>query len=126
MFQFTHPVWGATEMDLFNDQDNDVSIHAPRVGCDTHVLGSCTSGRCFNSRTPCGVRHFRRPCHARPSEVSIHAPRVGCDLHLLVVTLDGLRVSIHAPRVGCDDDACEDFAERLGFNSRTPCGVRLY
>ena len=37
MFQFTHPVWGATS-DLASDANlTVVSIHAPRVGCDYSV-----------------------------------------------------------------------------------------
>ena len=34
-FQFTHPVWGATErITLTGGYGRQVSIHAPRVGCD--------------------------------------------------------------------------------------------
>ena len=38
MFQFTHPVWGATIQDLLLDEFQKVSIHAPRVGCDPVAL----------------------------------------------------------------------------------------
>ena len=34
MFQFTHPVWGATLVDRLLEGLLEVSIHAPRVGCD--------------------------------------------------------------------------------------------
>ena len=34
MFQFTHPVWGATHYQLAHQPAPAVSIHAPRVGCD--------------------------------------------------------------------------------------------
>ena len=34
-FQFTHPVWGATLSDRGDGCLNGVSIHAPRVGCDS-------------------------------------------------------------------------------------------
>jgi len=34
-------------------------------------------------------------------------------------------VSIHAPRAGCDEGPPEPFRASCGFNSRTPCGVRL-
>ena len=33
-FQFTHPVWGATDEAFGYVPRYDVSIHAPRVGCD--------------------------------------------------------------------------------------------
>ena len=34
MFQFTHPVWGATFGKMRQQRKYHVSIHAPRVGCD--------------------------------------------------------------------------------------------
>ena len=122
-FQFTHPVWGATRGWTRGTADGRVSIHAPRVGCDislpsrgdasqpfqfthpvwgaTSLSGACGSPHCFNSRTPCGVRPLlsRSACGSLP--VSIHAPRVGCDSACV-------RSSLRSP----------------SFNSRTPCGVR--
>ena len=79
MFQFTHPVWGATIRLNSLSAKLQVSIHAPRVGCDydaknwadlflefqfTHPVWGETITRIymirqitrFNSRTPCGVR----------------------------------------------------------------------
>ena len=81
MFQFTHPVRGATDSASASRIICAVSIHAPREGCDF----------------PCGLGH------ADCAQVSIHAPREGCDLELseLVCLVD---VSIHAPREGCDID----------------------
>ena len=55
-FQFTHPVWGATEEGTKDARGLSVSIHAPRVGCDSAL----------------GYQEIE-------SRVSIHAPRVGCD-----------------------------------------------
>ena len=37
-FQFTHPVWGATEEGTKDARGLSVSIHAPRVGCDFKLL----------------------------------------------------------------------------------------
>ena len=109
MFQFTHPVWGATLDSItinlifgsFNSRTPcgvrqiiyirychmTVSIHAPRVGCDTLLRLFYPPRLCFNSRTPCGVRlpKFIQACFWT---VSIHAPRVGCDrimVHLIYV-----------------------------------------
>ena len=85
VFQSTHPARGATEDNYKGSLDNlDISIHAPREGCDsysidkpvqvavfqsTHPARGATSGqrtrrppeRNFNPRTPRGVR---RRCHA--------------------------------------------------------------
>ena len=106
-FQFTHPAWGATRQPTlhltrrsrFNSRtprgvrrhvflcfcvSDTVSIHAPRVGCDsgktkghfvifwfhfTHPAWGATSGST-------GV--------ACVNTVSIHAPRVGCDIYALL------------------------------------------
>ena len=78
MFQFTHPGRGATDFDDLRRRSFDVSIHAPREGCDwivsslsalmeafqfTHPGRGATRppyppppGGSFNSRTPGGVR----------------------------------------------------------------------
>ena len=154
-FQSTHPVWGATSrscplpppLSNFNPRTpcgvrpshsplsfphRLISIHAPRVGCDSihdTILGIF---RDFNPRTPCGVR-LRLGCVDRLHPlISIHAPRVGCDpistkssmaaLHFNPRTPCGVRrswrsrpsqswtISIHAPRVGCDFSRSEDGA----------------
>ena len=79
-----------------------ISIHAPRVGCDSSNKG-------FN--------RFVVP-------ISIHAPRVGCDRTIPCMTRD-LRISIHAPRVGCDEVICIYVDCNYNFNPRTPGRVRL-
>ena len=101
-FQFTHPVWGATIRWFWDHLIAGVSIHAPRVGCDSGCLRlSRAGGGRFNSRTPCGVRQY----FATPKSPSVN-------------------VSIHAPRVGCDFELLAYVARYFRFNSRTPCGVR--
>ncbi len=102
VFQFTHPVWGATAGLPRPDNEHLVSIHAPRVGCDLPFL--CQE--------------------VVPGDVSIHAPRVGCDLPFLCQEVVPGDVSIHAPRVGCDRATSSSSIESKRFNSRTPCGVR--
>ena len=80
-FQFTHPGRGATELLLKFEVFHEVSIHAPREGCDkllnvdstlytmfqfTHPGRGATAPDClprrpilsFNSRTPGGVRRL--------------------------------------------------------------------
>ena len=101
-FQFTHPGRGATASRRAGAPRGDVSIHAPREGCDRCLHYSIRSRRSFNSRTPGGVR--RRPC------------RRGWR--------SSLCVSIHAPREGCDVSLAEHLRVIRSFNSRTPGGVR--
>ena len=145
-FQSTHPVWGATPGNLVGWHRWEISIHAPRVGCDPG-----------------------HPVFPWWADISIHAPRVGCDSATYGVYLScnvfqsthpvwgatltptvapwarpyfnprtpcgvrrsqhflpsrSSRISIHAPRVGCDaGQGCRPCPQR-DFNPRTPCGVR--
>ena len=126
-FQFTHPVRGATATPSRPRLRLQVSIHAPRAGCDlvrldsharlevfqfTHpVRGATAQGRrnlcslhCFNSRTPCGVR--RRATEATRTAVAFqftHPVRGATFLFNRAGV--ALPVSIHAPRAGCDGAA---------------------
>ena len=58
MFQFTHPGRGATRKTEMDDEHLEVSIHAPREGCDKAYSVDLRLFRCFNSRTPGGVRRL--------------------------------------------------------------------
>ena len=102
-FQSTHPVWGATPAGDFLHQSLEISIHAPRVGCDEVVL-------LLDDK----------------DIISIHAPRVGCDLREMRHMETALLISIHAPRVGCDFSVHLCHSAMDDFNPRTPCGVRLH
>ena len=59
-FQSTHPVWGATSGSMFPWASTEISIHAPRVGCDMCIESPQKNNTYFNPRTPCGVRHDRK------------------------------------------------------------------
>ena len=123
-FQFTHPGRGATRLCEEGAEDLlEVSIHAPREGCDQDKRPYRLFTRGFNSRTPGGVRLDRIDVLLYVKVVSIHAPREGCDQTTL-----GWRclflVSIHAPREGCDFILRPRISFKRGFNSRTPGGVR--
>ena len=145
-FQFTHPVWGATVRLLDDAHTLEVSIHAPRVGCDLRPMLRWLRWRCFNSRTPCGVRQgwakelddFQKFQFTHPvwgatryrinyntlKQVSIHAPRVGCDITILIIARDIASFNSRTPcgvRLRC----LVSDTWTYGFNSRTPCGVRL-
>ena len=124
MFQFTHPGRGATVVLSEPTIAELVSIHAPREGCDRTAPRVGLWEKCFNSRTPGGVRPLlaRRRTHSNGFQfthpgrgatdggrlgkqrrgVSIHAPREGCDVHIVGRSPARTTVSIHAPREGCD------------------------
>ena len=59
IFQSTHPVWGATIKGTSMEPRMMISIHAPRVGCDTRGSMAKAIAMNFNPRTPCGVRPYR-------------------------------------------------------------------
>ena len=148
MFQFTHPGRGATQsFDGLYIIVDEVSIHAPREGCDCCMSTSTTDRGSFNSRTPGGVRRRAGYTETNIKNVSIHAPREGCDLRRVRRRGRDQPVSIHAPQEGCDSFTLTSEQAELvfqfthpgrgatrrtlvscrsqrRFNSRTPGGVR--
>ena len=147
---------------------NVISIHAPRVGCDctlswirmgasrfqsTHPVWGATLVSTpwrtlplyFNPRTPCGVRHRKKPQLTHLLEFqSTHpvwgatSPAVGDQIFFVFQSThpvwgattwvsditDKMVISIHAPRVGCDGLRGPGRIRQGDFNPRTPCGVR--
>ena len=101
VFQFTHPVWGATVCREYVVAVDLVSIHAPRVGCDEVWSSGWLSLMGFNSRTPCGVR---RRSGVRQCEC--------------------VRFQFTHPVWGATCEELNISNSNKGFNSRTPCGVR--
>ena len=125
-FQSTHPGWGATlvirrgngnvivhfnprtpggvRLHIFNDLRSvyRISIHAPRVGCDSF-------GALFGAL----------------SSISIHAPRVGCDRKSGIQKLE---IHYFNPRTpgGVRPAQRHRLCPRPHFNPRTPGGVRRY
>ena len=123
-FQSTHPVRGATEKITELTGITDISIHAPRAGCDNEhgipvrdVVISIHAPRAGCDRSPAAysskIRHFnpRTPCGVRPVYGWVDADKVS--------------ISIHAPRAGCDHRGGCPYLSHRDFNPRTPCGVRL-
>ena len=120
----------------------------------THSLrsatGDCASyssvSSSFNPRTPCGVRlNIESSSDEEEEEVSIHALLAECDqwllsrgytptvsIHALLAECDQWllsrgytpTVSIHALLAECDVRRGGCGPGRVGFNPRTPCGVR--
>ena len=82
---------------------HQVSIHAPREGCDTRRKTRQRRARRFNSRTPGGVRPFHRIYDGK---------------HLLFQFTHPGRGATYMHSGGSTFPAC--------FNSRTPGGVRLF
>ena len=98
VFQSTHPARGATIRHRHVGYPAQISIHAPREGCDK----------------------YKFDLYATPSDISIHAPREGCDDLHVVFSNRAAYISIHAPREGCDCLAALVLAASGTFQSTHP------
>ena len=103
MFQFTHPVRGATKTVGVGGALTGVSIHAPRAGCDQEVLTRMKE----------------------ELKVSIHAPRAGCDFATRRLPSSEGEIQFTHPVRGATAMPRPNSSGFISFNSRTPCGVRL-
>ena len=101
-----------------------VSIHALLAECDLRSKEARVAGKSFNPRTPCGVRPktFSSPPAAKSFQ-STHSLRSATAGNLRRDV--AVRVSIHALLAECDQWIDQSNLSRIGFNPRTPCGVRL-
>ena len=80
----------------------DISIHAPREGCDSGTSPRAAQYFRFQSTHPVRGATGNTGNTWWNSGISIHAPREGCDGRLWPRQERGQKISIHAPREGCD------------------------
>ena len=122
-FQSTHSLRSATPDCYFALYVLCVSIHALLAECDPHIMIIDIILDRFNPRTPCGVRpmtdglaisttlfqstHSLRSATNKPRNNKLKR-----------------KVSIHALLAECDSRKPVEVHEKVGFNPRTPCGVR--
>ena len=124
IFQSTHPVRGATKCPLKITKNMEISIHAPRAGCDarqslrrlllckfqsTHPVRGATqyllgNGAVFGFQSTHPVRGATRSAAAAVVYATDFNPRTPCGVRRLT----RFRLTT-----------------RENFNPRTPCGVRL-
>ena len=78
-----------------------VSIHAPREGCDQTKKDKSSEIECFNSRTPGGVRRRSETQFWTEMEFQFTHPGRGATSGS-IFSAASVAVSIHAPREGCD------------------------
>ena len=120
VFQFTHPVRGATQAALLQYTHCVVSIHAPREGCDHPGQGVYRSSYKFQFTHPVRGATTSPPSRSLNSrEFQFTHPVRGATGQTRAVTPDS-SVSIHAPREGCDVQGFIALAVIKRFNSRTP------
>ena len=100
-----------------------ISIHAPRAGCD--LPRPAYPGRTvyFNPRTPCGVRHASD--HTAGYNQSHFNPRTPCGVRRHI-PIEGLAAVDFNPRTPCGVRQTTSTTAKadIYFNPRTPCGVR--
>ena len=120
VFQSTHPLRGATRSRTspYRRKKRFQSTH-PLRGATLAVLISVARAADFNPRTPCGVR---RPCRCIPPSMkrfqSTH-PLRGATFrsHL---QRPKRNISIHAPLAGCDHSRAENRPQGKGISIHAP------
>ena len=97
----------------------------PRTPCGVRqpLVQYLTINEGFNPRTPCGVRlqssTGQSPDNKFQSTHSLRSATIGNWPGSLIS-----QVSIHALLAECDETTLRDVIWQVGFNPRTPCGVR--
>ena len=123
-FQSTHSLRSATCSGMQVLTKSAVSIHALLAECDRTPRNRRSGHRCFNPRTPCGVRQKKTEQAAVINTFqSTHSLRSATDG--LTARNAAYGVSIHALLAECDLFPSWAGLTRTCFNPRTPCGVRL-
>ena len=125
-FQSTHPARGATcKLGGGRKMTPNISIHAPREGCDGQRVCIWGYPKDFNPRTPRGVRPSASRPAIIPFSISIHAPREGCDGLGAISPLYFTNFNPRTPRGVRRQEIASSSHIRTDFNPRTPRGVRL-
>ena len=123
-FQSTHPVRGATAMPKELELKHNISIHAPRAGCDELE-------RIIKEREAISIHAPRAGCDAADKTLnnkrtvfqSTHPVRGATDTTSVVLCMRGFQ-STHPVR-GATGGPDRRVLRGKHFNPRTPCGVRL-
>ena len=125
MFQSTHPARGATgNLCLRCPVCDEVSIHAPREGCDMRSPPVPTRSLCFNPRTPRGVRRTVSTLVIQlPSSFNPRTPRGVRHTISTVKEVTNMFQSTHPAR-GATSGILPTSIPSSHFNPRTPRGVR--
>ena len=103
---------------------DDISIHAPIVGCDDGFLFYKCRTTKFQSTHPSWGATLAGEYKTKDGQISIHAPIVGCDSNSPCRMPFICSISIHAPIVGCDNIYQSLVRLLQNFNPRTHRGVR--
>ena len=101
-----------------------ISIHAPRAGCDNGFASTVSVMVRFQSTHPVrGATIFLHSLLCETEFQSTHPVRGATNA--VRAAVHDILISIHAPRAGCDNLRRTLICLIPHFNPRTPCGVRL-
>ena len=103
--------------------DDDISIHAPRVGRDPIFTQQIICQKHFNPRAPCGARLWSGFGLTAYEEFQSTRPVWGATDDM-ATRYNTVAISIHAPRVGRDCYGRNSVFGNRHFNPRAPCGAR--
>ena len=110
--------------DWLRPHAGQISIHAPRVGCDSAERELSGGAEIFQSTHPVWGATVAYATINHINVISIHAPRVGCDLDYRPNPWQDTKFQSTHPVWGATEhnNSCPHLA--WDFNPRTPCGVR--
>ena len=139
---------GTTRLFDLHKQIKGISTHVPHAGHDRPDHHGDRRVFHFNSRAPCGARQNMRlfgrffmifqltcpmrgttkagRCCACNSWISTHVPHAGHDLGVFGFQTLDICISTHVPHAGHDCAPRRRCPRTCDFNSRAPCGARLY
>ena len=123
LFQFTQPKRAATFKCKINFITIDVSIHAAQAGCDERLWLAYYPDSGFNSRSPSGLRPTIFRYGKEINKFLFTQPKRAATFSVLLFPLLP-SVSIHAAQAGCDVLLRGNGYAYIGFNSRSPSGLR--
>ena len=118
-FQSTHPVRGATLLQVRGRYVQPISIHAPRAGCDIRDISNSATTTYFNPRTPCGVRPLEYIVSPMSKAFQSTHPVRGATTCIYLSSVNA-KISIHAPRAGCDGQSSSHATQLVRFQSTHP------
>ena len=146
LFQFTQPKRAATDTLMISCHHVKFQFTQPKRAATRTNTRHNKGFKCFNSRSPSGLRQKKQGKDFDMLNVSIHAAQAGCDnISVLIKSSkvgfnsrspSGLRhnsielciqlhnVSIHAAQAGCDVTQQCWILVTPCFNSRSPSGLR--
>ena len=123
VFQFTHPGRGATLLLSLELLLLEVSIHAPREGCDRVCARLLFISLSFNSRTPGGVRLRTTDCTLRALSFNSRTPG-GVRRDEIRAEMREISFQFTHPGRGATRTDLRHHPQQRRFNSRTPGGVQ--